>query len=231
MKIVLDAGHGGHDSGAVGHGLQEKNLTLAIARKTRDYLNQHFQGHTIKMTRDSDTFLTLAERSKISNDFKADVFVSIHINAHTTATANGFETFVWNGGVPARTKSFQNVLHKRIQTLAKFGSDRGQKQANFSVLRLTNTSAVLTELGFISNSSDASKLKQDSFLNTLARGHAEGIAEFLGLQKKTTQPPASQQPEQTGNLFRVQVGAYASRQNAENMVKELRSKGFPAIIV
>lgn len=80
MKLVIDAGHGGYDSGAVGNGLVEKNLTLQIARRVRDILTVNYP-ITIKMTRDSDVFISLSERANIANAFSADYFISFHINS------------------------------------------------------------------------------------------------------------------------------------------------------
>ena len=80
MKLVIDAGHGGYDSGAVGNGLVEKNLTLQIARRVRDILTVNYP-ITIKMTRDSDVFISLSERANIANAFGADYFISFHINS------------------------------------------------------------------------------------------------------------------------------------------------------
>lgn len=80
MKLVIDAGHGGYDSGAVGNGLVEKNLTLQIARRVRDILTVNYP-ITIKMTRDSDVFVSLSERANIANAFSANYFISFHINS------------------------------------------------------------------------------------------------------------------------------------------------------
>lgn len=77
MKLVIDAGHGGYDSGAVGNGLVEKNLTLQIARRVRDILTVNYP-ITIKMTRDSDVFVSLSERANIANAFSANYFISFH---------------------------------------------------------------------------------------------------------------------------------------------------------
>jgi N-acetylmuramoyl-L-alanine amidase len=194
MRIVLDAGHGGHDSGAVGHGLREKDLTLKIVQYMREIFNNEYEGHVLRLTRDSDIFLSLDERSRIANNFNAQFFLSVHINAHTTATANGYETFIWNGETVSRASiSYQNVIHPIIFNATKM-TDRGKKRANFSVLRQTNAPALLTEIGFISNVNDANKLKSDQYLQNVARAHVESIVQALGSIKKKT-PAKTEQPK------------------------------------
>ena len=91
-RVVLDAGHGGKDSGAVSpHGLKEKRLTLEMARKVKAVLEA--RGMEVVMTRDSDRFIPLAERARIANIREADFFVSIHANASETPSLRGFEVY------------------------------------------------------------------------------------------------------------------------------------------
>lgn len=92
MRIVIDPGHGGKDPGAVRRrSTKEKDINLAVAKHLYDYLKK--QGFEIKLTRNDDSFVTLAGRSKIANEFKADLFVSIHTNAAKRTAANGFEVY------------------------------------------------------------------------------------------------------------------------------------------
>ncbi len=92
MRIVIDPGHGGKDPGAVRRGsAKEKDLNLAVAKHLYNYLKK--QGLEVRLTRDNDTFVTLAGRSKIANEFKADLFVSVHTNAAKRSAANGFEVY------------------------------------------------------------------------------------------------------------------------------------------
>lgn len=91
MRIMLDPGHGGKDPGAVRKGYKEKNWNLAVAKE----LYQLFKkgGFEVKMTRNDDTFIALSTRSKMANEFKADLFVSVHVNAAKNASANGFQVY------------------------------------------------------------------------------------------------------------------------------------------
>lgn len=180
-KIYLDPGHGGTDPGAVANGLQEKVLTLKIALKTRDILNRDYEGHTIRMSRTSDTTRSLAQRTNDANSWGADYFVSIHINA---GGGTGYEDYIYNGGVSNNTVTFRDKLHAEVMKQVDF-NNRGKKRANFHVLRETAMPAVLTENGFIDTTADANKLKSDAYLDRIALGHANGIAQALGLKKKS----------------------------------------------
>lgn len=91
-KIVLDPGHGGKDPGAVANGLQEKDIVLTIAKKLKPLLEKNL-GCEVVMTRDSDTFISLEERTAIANANNADLFISLHINAHRLPKVHGIETY------------------------------------------------------------------------------------------------------------------------------------------
>lgn len=94
--IVLDAGHGGHDPGAVAHGHKEKEITLAIAQELRSLLRQRRPDLNVVMTRDDDRFVTLQRRTEIARESAADLFVSIHINANDIQRFSGVETYFLN---------------------------------------------------------------------------------------------------------------------------------------
>lgn len=105
-------------------------------------------------------------------------------------------------------------------------ADRGKKRANFHVLRESNMQACLTENLFVSNSADANLLKQDSFLNTIAEGHVNGLEKFFGLER-TIRPPTDNTPV-TDELWQVIAGTYSNRDNAEEQVKRLIADGYNA---
>ncbi len=94
-KIVIDPGHGGRDPGAIANGLKEKDIVLKLARKLRDYLVQSL-GCEVVLTRDSDRYISLEERTAIANGNNADLFLSLHVNAHPRPTVNGLETYFLN---------------------------------------------------------------------------------------------------------------------------------------
>lgn len=229
MKIFLDAGHGGKDSGAIGNGIQEKDIVLKLVKKMESLLKA-YENTDVILSRSSDVFLSLAERTKKANTANADVLLSIHVNSASDNSARGYETFRYTNASSAST-AFQNVLHAEI--IKEIGGnirDRGKKQANFHMLRESKMKACLTENLFISNNHDAALLKSDSFLDKLAQGHVNGLEKFLGL-KRIEKPPQPSQPSQPSQpksekLYYVQVGAFEDKKNAEELAADLRKEGY-----
>ena len=163
-KVFIDAGHGDTDPGAVGNGLKEKNIVLNIATKLGALLNG--RGISIKYSRTNDTYLSLEDRARLANAWGADLFVSIHANS-ATSSVRGTECYTHPTANTA-TKTLSANISRSIAS--KFGiPNRGHKEANFAVLRLSNMPAILVETAFISNSSDANLLntRQDDFANAI----------------------------------------------------------------
>ena len=230
-KIFLDLGHGGKDSGAVGNGIMEKDVVLKIGKKMQALLKNYSDADLI-LSRSSDEFLTLDQRTDKANKAKADVYLSIHINSASAASARGFESFRYTNSNSA-TIAFQNVMHAEImKALGSSIQDRGKKQANFHVLRESNMKACLTENLFISNSADASLLKSDQFLDKVAQGHVNGLEKFLGL-KRIEKPPQQKEPspkDPSGKLYIVQAGAFEDRENADALCTILAKEGFKCFV-
>jgi N-acetylmuramoyl-L-alanine amidase len=230
VRIVLDAGHGGNDPGAVANGLKEKDLTLTIVKHIGRMLGE-YENAEVFYTRTDDRYLSLEERAAIANKLKADLLISVHINA---GGGTGFESYIYNGNVSAKTIACQNVIHGEIIRAIGNVKDRGKKRANYAVLRETKMPALLTENLFIDNAKDAAKLKSEQFLLQIAYGHVQGIVKAFGLKKKAQPKPTPSQPQQKTSdkkLYRVQVGTFSDRKNAERLAEELKKKGYPAIIV
>ena len=165
IKVFIDAGDGVTDRGAVGNGLKEKDIVLSIATKLGALLNG--RGISIKYSRTTDTYLSLEERARLANAWGADLFVSIHANS-ATSSVRGTECYTHPTANTA-TKTLSGNISRAIAS--KFGiSNRGHKEANFAVLRLSNMPAILVETAFISNSSDANLLntRQADFSVTIA---------------------------------------------------------------
>ena len=225
-KVFFDLGHGGTDPGAVSNGLQEKNIVLEIGKRINELMKQ-YEGVEWKFSRLDDRTLSLTQRTNMANAWGADLLVSIHINA---GGGEGFESYIYNKDFPGKagTVAMQNVVHNAIMKRVKgFFGDRGKKQANLHMCRESKMKAILTENGFIDNVQDAAKLKKGEVLDAIALGHVEGVAEFLGLKKTQTQ---TQTKSNGDKLYRVQVGAFANRENAERLVKELKAKGYTAFV-
>lgn len=180
FKLFLDPGHGGTDPGAVGNGLQEKNVTLQIATRIRDILTAEYSNVSILMSRTGDQTVSLTERTNAANAWGANYFLSIHINA---GGGTGFESYIYpNVGAP--TTTYQRVIHQEVVKVNEL-TDRGMKQADLHVLRESAMPALLTENGFIDNASDAAKMKSSAWLDKVARGHVNGLALAFNLQKNT----------------------------------------------
>ncbi|PRS46380.1 N-acetylmuramoyl-L-alanine amidase [Bacillus sp. MZGC1] len=194
-KIMLDPGHGGHDPGAVANGLKEKDLVLKIAKKTKAILEKVY-GASVKLTRSTDVYVDLSQRARLANNWGAAYFASIHINA---GGGTGFETFRFDKlSASSSTGKQQAIVHDAIynKIKGKLGDrDRGTKSKNLAVLRETRMPAILTENLFIDRKEDAALLRQDSFLNLLAEGHAEGIAAAVGLKKVSSSSKTSSKKE------------------------------------
>ncbi|MFE4896558.1 N-acetylmuramoyl-L-alanine amidase [Peribacillus butanolivorans] len=177
-KIFIDAGHGGTDPGAVGNGLKEKDLTLKIATMVKSML-EDYKDVSVKMSRTGDTYPSLSARTKAANEWGADIFLSIHINA---GGGTGYEDFIYTSA-SAKSKECQSTIHAEIMKLIDM-KDRGKKSANYQVLRTSTMPAVLTECGFIDNAGDTAKLKTSTFIENLVKGHVNGLVKVFNLKKK-----------------------------------------------
>ena len=225
-KIMIDPGHGGSDPGAVGSKSKEKDNVLKVAKKLKTLLEKY--GHTVKMTRSTDVFISLSQRANMANSWGADYFISLHNNA-ASSSATGFETFVYNGGVSQKTKQFQNAIHSAIAS--KIGiRDRGKKSANFAVLRQTKMPAVLVEYAFISNPNDEKILINE--VNKLAELTCDGIIDAIGgtIKAKPSKPKVKPStPKKTTNKGKVKYplpnGVYSRRAHGNkslNAVKQIQ---------
>ncbi|MCX7571099.1 N-acetylmuramoyl-L-alanine amidase [Tumebacillus sp. DT12] len=167
---VLDPGHGGSDPGAVGYSLQEKDITLDIALRTRAYIWANYP-MWVYMTRETDVYKSLNERTSFANAQYADLFVSMHINSYSTSAASGLETYGYPGA--ADSISLATRIYDKLKP--SFSVHRGVKTAEFYVLKYTNMTSMLGETGFISNGTDAGNLAKDTFRQQLAVQYAQGM--------------------------------------------------------
>lgn len=167
--IVVDAGHGGHDrGGGPGQRIPEKPYALDIARRLRSALKE--AGFPTVMTRDGDYFVTLGGRCAAANSRRGSVFVSVHLNSGQREGANGIETYYYSG----KSAGLASAIHSRVLRAAGT-EDRRVRRRGFYVLRNTRGVAVLCELGFLTNRSEAAKLLTASHRERLARAIAAGI--------------------------------------------------------
>ena len=165
--IILDAGHGGTDPGAVYNGRKESVDVLKMALKVKENLER--SGVTVELTRDKDVFIELKERTDFENSLDADCFVSIHRNAFKPEKAKGVETFCFE------KKGMCFELATKVQEcILEVGAsgNRGVKQSDFYVLKHTKSPAILIELGFIDNTADNNMfdVKFDRYASAIAKG-------------------------------------------------------------
>lgn len=219
LKIFIDPGHGGTDPGATANGLLEKYLTLAISLKIKSLLSQ-YENVQVKLSRETDKYLSLSERARMANAWGADYFMSIHINA---GGGTGFETFIHTNASNASVAN-QNVIHPEILRPLDF-RDRGKKRANYAVLRETKMPAILTENGFIDNASDAAKLKQSAYIDKIAQGHVNGLVKAFGLKKKAQSTKTTNKPERKLSGMKPNWKDWQWKEAAE-IYKKARVKGI-----
>ena len=218
-KIFIDAGHGGNEPGAVNGGRLEKNDTLNFSLALGKRLQDH--GFEVKQSRTADVSVTLNERTKAANAWKADLLISVHRNSFSKATANGMETWVYTN-VNQTTKNFANHIHNEIIGVYA-QSNRGVKQGNLHMCRESAMPAVLLELGFISNALD--NQKHDEFFNQYVEAVVKGVCKGFGVNYSGLQ--STSQPQQNlGKLYKVQIGSFSNKANAENMLQKAKTAGF-----
>ncbi|MBZ9687504.1 N-acetylmuramoyl-L-alanine amidase [Clostridium estertheticum] len=184
-KVVLDAGHGGNDPGAIGPtGLQEKAVALAVTLKVGALLTKNGVDTLYTRTSDitnmpDDEAQNLQVRCDISNNAKPDYFVSIHLNSFSTSAAYGIETHYFTGSVSGQ-KLAEAVQTELIKETGRF--DRGLKtSANLYVLKNTDATAILVETSFISNPEEEKLLATEDYQQKLAKAISTGILKSLGI--------------------------------------------------
>lgn len=195
VKIVLDAGHGGSDPGAVGvNGLYEKTVNFDVVNRLKAILVG--RGYEVALTRDSDIFLSLAQRVAITNSLSPDLFVSVHANAHTNSSINGSLVLYYDKDYPQADYPPSDAMaaltpeSKRLAQLVQDAMvksagtvDRGLVPSAVYVARMGSVPSILVETAFLSNAGDAANLADADFRQKLAAGIAVGIEAYKPLDK------------------------------------------------
>ncbi len=214
--VILDAGHGGHDSGARSSRGSEKDYALDTVQRLSVELQQ--LGYKVRMIRSADSFVGLSERVDAANKIDAAIFVSVHFNSGPNKNADGIETFAlapaggssdFDGSVTVTSFSGNNrdgenialatAVHAMVMQGASGMTDRGVKRARYNVLRGINKPAILVEGGFMSNAADALKVDSVEYRAALAKGIAQGIRNFnraTGAPLPEAKTEADQKPDQ-----------------------------------
>lgn len=231
-KICVDPGHGGSDSGATGNGQLEKTNVLNSCLKFRNWLNTDTNdargggSWSVVMTRSTDVYISLQGRCDISNNNGCDRFMSTHNNACCGAT--GTETFSYlstGTGADLRNK----VQQRGIEAWGL--SNRGNKTANFYVIKNTNAPAELAELGFIDNSYDAGFLGNATHQDKMARYHLYALQNHYGITAYTpsTSTAANTVVDNTSGGFSVSATWSTGSSAADKYGSDYRFRSTEAI--
>lgn len=179
-KVVIDPGHGGDDSGAIGGGVYEKTLNLNVALMVEEKLKK--KNIYTYMTRNKDMTLSLEDRTTYSNEIAPDIFVSIHTNSTLQEDSYGLEIHYYKDD----SLNLAQTMHKNFvseKNLKKWDTkDRGVIKSRFYVINHTEAPSILIEMGFISNREERAKLVKKSRQEEIADSIVKGILEYLGIK-------------------------------------------------
>jgi N-acetylmuramoyl-L-alanine amidase len=234
--VVLDAGHGGHDSGAKGSRGQEKDAALDVVLRAKRLLEQ--SGYTVHLTRSRDVFISLDDRAEFANKFPNAIFVSVHFNKSTSGVASGIETFALAPrGVPSMDEenfsysdlkqhrghardpeniALATALHSSMLRHMRL-FDRGIKRARFVVIRDIAIPGVLLEGGFMNHPVDGRLIASSQYRDAFARAILEGVGRYrnaLAGRRDYQQPSA--------------VASAADKSSIPNLSPAISTSGVPS---
>ncbi len=232
-KVALDDGHGMETAGKRtppipelgGRVIHENEFNREVVKYLKIELERCGLGVVLTAPTDADT--SLSQRVKVANDANVNAFVSVHYNAYD----GEFDDYDPEGisvhyyPTSSKGKKFaQDVLEELLQGTSQ--KNRGVVASNFYVLRETKMPAILSENGFMDNKREAMLMVDENFQREVAKEHAKGICKYLGVDY------VPYNPEPEGDvLYRVQTGAFSSKQNAENLAQKLEKDGYDTYMV
>ena len=206
-KIYINPGHSDRDPGAVGYETERK-LNVTVSNHMRDYLLSHYD---CEIRMNPGTMGGLYDICADANNWGADFFVSNHFNA---GGGDGYEALVYS----EKNIPVGKIFEKHVLAIGQ--NSRGVKvRSGLVVLRDTKMIAVLNEGAFVDTKKDIEDWNDDAELKKMGEAYAKATAEYLGLEEKPTK------------LYRVQVGAFSVKANAENLLKKLKADGYEGFIV
>lgn len=212
-KVFLSAGHGGNDPGAVANGLKEKDINLQTLLACKSELERH--GVKVVCSRTKDETDPVNQEVNEANASGADIAVSFHVNA---GGGDGFEAFFYSSS--KNGKRLASLGEKYVKALGQ--NSRGVKTGNhLAFIKNTKMTAVLFESFFVDNKTDKKIGDTVAEQKALAVAYAKAILEYLNIEYIKA----------TKKTYRVQVGAFTSKENAERVREDLIRKGYGAIIV
>ena len=220
-KVFLGVGHGGSDSGASANGFKEKDLNLAIALACKAELERY--GVSVRMSRTKDENDPVSQEVKECNAYSPDLAVDIHNNS---GCGDGAEIFHSVKGGKSVTLG-ANIIAEIKKAGQNSRGIKTKQNANgadyYAFIRETKAPAVIVECAFVDNKNDIQIIDTKAEQTAMGVAIAKGILKTLGIgynEQKTS-----------GKMYRVQVGAYSQKANAEAMAKKLKAAGFDATIV
>ncbi len=236
LKIALNAGH---YLGTAGkrclksldpNETREWVLNNRICDKVEEKL-KGYSGYSLLRIDDTtgNTDISVADRAKKANNFGADIYISVHHNAGINGGSGGGIVAYTYIKVDSHTKDWQQLLYNKLIAKTSLKGNRAQPlaSADLGECRLTRMPAVLLECGFMDSATDVPVILSEDFANKCAEAITEAIVEKGGLEPL----PAEENDKQNKEvLYRVQVGAYKVKANAEKMKKRLQDAGFDAYI-
>ena len=224
-KVFISVGHGGSDPGAVANGLNEKDVNLIISLECIKVLQRH--GVTVLASRLKDENDTT--KIKECNAFNPELAVDIHNNA---GGGDGCEIYHYSKGGLSKTAA-QNVLNEIVAIGQNSRGLKTKKNAlggeYYAFIRQTVAPAIIVECAFLDNKTDVQIIDTEAEQQKFGVAIAKGILKTLGIAYVEEKPAVVE--ETSGKLYRVQVGAYKVKANAEAMQKKLKAAGYDAIIV
>lgn len=230
--VALDDGHGMETAGKRTPPIQELGGRVIheneFNRAVVNYLSEELKrcGINTILVAPTDFDTSLSARTNLANSKKVDLYISVHYNAFDGSFGgkdpSGLSVHYYPGS--AKSKKLAECVHKYLKQGTK-QIDRGIVGSNFHVLRETKMPAILSENGFMDNKSEAMLMIDEDFRKEVAREHAKGICDYLGViyieEEKVSEEV----------IYKVQVGAYSNRDNANKVRERLKLLGYNAIVV
>lgn len=226
IKIYLNPEHGGTDGGASYAGLTEKTINLTTAKYCREYLKKY--DCTVFLSRETDTGdLLITQRIADLKEKKANVVITI---AHNAGGGQGCEIFYWKDD--AASKRLAMLIEEKFKEIGQIS--RGIKVSseaayNFGMVRepsKTGIPAVLSEFAFLDNATDRLLVDSDEDLKKEGEAIGKAVKEFLDLKEVIPEPEKTE--EETKVIYRIQIGAFRLKANAESYVEYVKRRGFDA---
>ncbi len=191
--VVVDAGHGGNDGGTYSGKIIEKDITLAVAKMMQKLLEE--QEINVIMTRETDKYLELKERTKISNENDTDLFVSVHCNYYEGGSeVKGIECYYAEDDEISEKVAW--TIMKSIDGISGL-RNRGAKEEDYFVTEYNDAPAVLVEMGFLSNPTECKNLADSDYQQSLAKELVEGILKSLEMLAEETDKTSQKASEQS----------------------------------